>query len=149
MVTQKHGRVAAWVAAAMFVVVAGVQFYWVLHEAVGADPPPVRELIGASLMGLLALAAAAILLVRVGYGHAHVSFEVGRTYAPWVAYLGLGGAVGGFAGQMGAAWYIAGPVNLVIALLAFVVARSQLPGSPTSGAAPTPSGKPGSPTPAR
>lgn len=146
MVTQKQGRVAAWVAAAMFVVVAGVQFYAAIHEAVGADPPPMRELIGAALMGLLALAAAAILLVRVGYWRAHVSFEVGRTYAPWVAWVGLGGAVGGFAGKMDAAWYIAGPINLVIALLAFVVARSELPGSPTSGAAPTPSGTPGHPT---
>ena len=147
MVTKKHGRAAAWVAAAMFVVVAGVQFYAVIHEAFGADPPPVRELIGAALVGLLALAAAAVLLVRVGYWRAHVSFEVGRRYAWWVAYVGLGGAVGGFAGQMDAAWYIAGPVNLILALLAFVVARSELPGSPTSRTAPTPSGKPGSPTP--
>jgi hypothetical protein len=146
MVTQKQGRVAAGAAAAMFVVVAGVQFYGVIDEAVGADPPPVRELIGAALMGLLALAAAVILLVRVGYSPAHVSFEVGRTYAPWVAWLGLGGAVAGFAGQMNAAWYIAGPINLVLALLAFVVARSELPGSPTSGAAPTPSGTSGHPT---
>ena len=148
MVTRKHGRVAAWVAAAIFVVVAGVQFYAVLHEALGADPPPARELIGAALMGLFALAAAAILLVRVGYWRAHVSFEVGRRYAWWVAWIGLGGAVGGFAGQMDAAWYIAGPINLIIALLAFVVAGSELPGSPTSGAAPTPRGKPGPPTPA-
>ena len=100
------------------------------------------------LTGLLALAAAAVLLVRVGYWRAHVPFAVGRTGARWVAYAGLGGAVAGFGGQMGADWYIAGPIKLIIALLAFVVARSELPGSPTSGAAPPPSGKPGSPTPA-
>lgn len=147
MVTRKQGRAAAWVAAAMFVVAAGVQFYAVIHEAFGADPPPARELIGAALVGLLALAAAGVLLVRVGYWRAHVSFEAGRRYAWWVAWASVGGAVGGFAGQMDAAWYIAGPVNLVIALLAFVVARSEFPGSPVSGAAPTPSGKPGFPTP--
>lgn len=33
----------------------------------------------------------------------------------------------GFAGQMDTQWYIAGPVNLVIALLAFAVAYSELP----------------------
>ena len=144
MATGKHGRGAAWVAAAMFVVVAGVQFYSVLHEALGADPPPAAALIGASLTGLLALAAAGVLLVRVGYWRERVPFEVGRTGAWWVAYASLGGAVLGFGGQMDAAWYIAGPINLIIALLAFVVARSEPPGSPLSGTAPAPGSKPGS-----
>ena len=148
MATKKHGRTAAWVAAAFFVVVAAVQFYAVLHEALGTDPPPTSALIGAVLTGVLALAAAAVLLVRVGYWREHVPFEVGRTGARWVAYASLGGAVLGFGGQIDAAWYIAGPINLIIALLAFVVARSELPGSPMSGAAPRPSGTPGSTTPA-
>jgi len=148
MAATKDGRTAACVAAAIFVVLAGVQFYSVLHEALGVDPPPASALIGAVLTGLLALAAAAVLLVRVGYWREHVPFEVGRTGARWVAYASLGGAVLGFGGLMDADWYIAGPINLIIALLAFVVARSELPGSPMSGAAPTPSGKPGSTTPA-
>jgi hypothetical protein len=149
MAAKTHGRIAAWPAAAILVVVAGVQFYWELHGVLGADPPPAYEQIVAVLIGLLALAAAAVLLVRVGYWRAHVPFEAARTGAWWVAYAGLGGAVAGFGGQMGAEWFIAGPVNLIIALLAFVVARSPLPGSATNVPARTPGGRPGAPTPAR
>ena len=39
-----------------------------------------------------------------------------------------------------------GTFLLIVAALALVVVRSERPVSPTSGAAPTPSGKPGAPT---
>ena len=149
MATEKRGRAAAWAGAAIFVVVAGVQFSAALHEALGTDPPPASDLFVADLTGLLALVAAAVLLVRVGYWCEHVPFQVGLIGARWVAYVGLGGAVLGFGGQMSADWYIAGPVNLILALLAFAVVRSELPGSPTSRSAPTRKGEPGSPTTAR
>lgn len=76
---------------------------------------------------MLAVAAAVVLLIRVGYLHDRAPFEVHRTGAKWVAWGSLGGAMVGFAGQMDTEWYIAGPVNLVIALLALAVARSELP----------------------
>jgi hypothetical protein len=43
--------------------------------------------------------------------------------------------------------FVGGTVNLIDALLAFVVACSELSGSLRSGAAPTPSGKSGRPNP--
>lgn len=140
MATKEQGRAAAWAAAAILVVVCIGQFYAVLHAAFGVDPPPANALIGAVLTGLLAVAAAAVLLIRVGYWRDRVPVEVGRTGARWVAYAGLGGAVLGFGGQMDAEWYIAGPINLLISLLAFVVARSELPEPPMSEAASPPSG---------
>ena len=148
MPTEKQGRLAAWAAVAILVVTGLGQFYAVLHAALGVDPPPANDLVLAVLAGLLAIAAAAVLLIRVGYGRDRVPFEIGRTGARWVAYASLGGAVLGFGGQMDAAWYVAGPINLVISLLAFVVARSELPESPAGGAAST-RGEPGSSTPAR
>jgi hypothetical protein len=71
-----------------------------------------------------------VLLIRVGYLRERAPFEVGRTGAKWVAWAGLGGAVLGFAGQMDPEWYIAGPINLIISLLAFAVAHSELPERP-------------------
>lgn len=133
MITKHQGRVAAWAAVAILTLAALVQVYAALHAAVSVDPPPANALIFAVFVGLLAVAAAAILLIRVGYLRDRVPFEVGRTGARWVAYAGLGGAVLGFAGQLDAEWYVAGPVNLVVSLLAFTVARSQLPGPPTTG----------------
>jgi hypothetical protein len=124
LVTRQQGRVAAWAAAAILVVAGVGQIYAGLHAALGGDPPPASAVIRAVLVGLLALASAAVLLVRVGYWRDLVPSGVGRTGAPWVAYAALGGAVLGFAGQMDAQWYVAGPVNLVISLLAFAVARS-------------------------
>lgn len=149
MATKKQGRVAAWAAAAILVVAGIGQFYAVLHTALGVDPPPANALVLAVLAGVLAVASAAVLLIRVGYWRERVPFEIGRTGARWVAYAALGGAVLGFGGQMDAEWYIAGPINLIISLLAFVVARSELPEPPTSEVASPPSGKPGSPNPAR
>jgi hypothetical protein len=131
MVTRSQGRVAAWAAAAIMVVVAGVQFYAVLHAAYGVDPPSAGALIFGVFIGVLAVAAAAVLLIRVGYLRERVPFEIARSGAKWVAWAGLGGAALGFAGQMDTAWYIAGPVNLIISLLAFTVAHSQLPRRPS------------------
>lgn len=129
MLTWKQGRVAAWIAAAILVLVGVVQLAALLHAAFAADLPGPRALILAAVAGLLAIVSAAVLLVRVGYWRDRVPFELGRQGAPWVAYASLGGAVLGFAGQLGA-WYVAGPVNLVISLLAFAVTRSELPAPP-------------------
>ena len=127
MVAWSHARAAAWAATAIMVAVAAVQFYAVLRAVGSDDPPPARSLVFAVGVGVLAVVAAVVLLIRVGYLRERVPFEVGSTGAKWVAWGGLGGAVLGFAGQMDAEWYIAGPVNLVIALLAFAVAYSELP----------------------
>jgi hypothetical protein len=113
----------------MMVAVAGVQFYATLRAAVSVDPPPASAQILAVVIGVLAIAAAVVLLIRVGYLRDRAPFEVGRTGAKWVAWAGLGGAVVGFAGQMDAEWYIAGPINLIISLLAFAVAYSEPPPS--------------------
>lgn len=118
---------AAWAAAAILCGAAVVQFSAVLHAVLGADPPAAGAVAVAVLAGLLAVAAAAVLLVRVGYLPGRVASGVGWTGARWVAYAGLGGAVLGFAGQLDAAWYVTGPVNLVVSLLAGAVARSEPP----------------------
>jgi hypothetical protein len=97
---RSRGRAAAWAATAIFLLAGIGQFYAVLHAAFGVNPPPANALIVAVLVGLLAVAAAAILLIRVGYWRERVPFEVGRTGAWWVAYAGLGGAILGFGGQM-------------------------------------------------
>lgn len=127
MVTWSQARAAAWAATAIMVAVAGVQFYAVLRAAGRVHPPPVSAQAFAAFIGVLAVAAAVVLLIRVGYLHDRAPFEVGRTGAKWVAWGSLGGAMVGFAGQMDTEWYIAGPVNLAIALLALAVARSELP----------------------
>ena len=127
MVAWSHARAAAWAATAIMVAVAAAQFYAVLRAAGSDDPPPARSLVFAVGVGVVAVVAAVVLLVRVGHLGERVPFEVGRTGAKWVAWGGLGGAVLGFAGQMDTEWYIAGPLNLVIALLAFAVSYSELP----------------------
>jgi hypothetical protein len=132
VVTRKQARVAAWAVATILAVVAVVQLYAVLDAALGADPPATGALVLAALVGLLALAAAVVLLVRVGYLPERVRFDTARRATWWVGYASAGGAVLGFAGQMDAAWYVAGPVNLVIALLALAVARSEPPLSVTA-----------------
>lgn len=133
MITRERGRVAAWAAAGILAVVASYLFYAVLHAAVGADPPPASALVAATMAGLLAIGSAAVLLSRAGYLNALVPLSVGRRWAPWVAYASVGGAVAGFAGQLDAPWYVAGPINLVISLLAIAVARSELPEAESSG----------------
>jgi hypothetical protein len=132
---------------------AGFQFYWGLggtwglHEATGGAAPPLSssEQIGAAIIGLVALASAAVLLVRVGYWRRHVPFAIGRVGAWVIAIMSLGGAMGEFGAQTGFERFVNGPGNLIVALLAFLVARSELPVPPRSGAVSTPRGKPGAP----
>jgi hypothetical protein len=143
MVTQKQGRAAARAAGAMLVVRAGVLFSWELYEVLGADPPPTSDQLYAVFWGVVALWFAVILLVRVGYWPKLAQFAVVRINAWVIAVLVLGGAIQAFAAQD----FVGGTVNLIIALLVFVVALSELPESLRNGATPTPSGLPGAPTP--
>jgi len=154
MVTQSQGRAAAWTAAAILTVSAGFQFYWGqggmlgLPDVSDGTDPPVPEPIGSVVIGLIMLAFAGVLLVRAGYWWEHVPFAVARLARinAWVIVAPLGGALGNFAGQTNVDRFVSGPVNLIVALLALVVVRSELPVSLGSRAAPTPNGKPGTPT---
>jgi hypothetical protein len=98
-----------------------------------------------AIIGLGCLVYAGVLLVRVGFWREHMPSAVTR-FADLNAWLivivSLGGAVQAFA----AADPFYGTVGLILGLLAFVVVRSEQPVSPPSGAAPTPSGRPGPPT---
>ena len=153
MVTKSHARAAAWTAAAILTVTAGLEVYWglggtwALHESTGEPPVSKSDHVGVVTYGLVTLAFAGLLLVRVGYWREHVPSAVAR-FAPigaWVlAAMALVGAIQKFAAQD----FVGGPINLIIALLAFVVARSEALASPTNRAAPTPGGKPGPPNPA-
>lgn len=160
MVTKSYARAAAWAVAAILGVSAGFQFYWGLggtwglHEASGgavAPPLSASEQIGVVIIGLLMLAFAGLLLVRVGYWREHVPFAVARfaRIGAWVlVVLPLLTALAYFGAQTDLERFFGAAINLIVALLAFVVARFELPVSPRSEAAP-PSGKPGAPTPAR
>jgi hypothetical protein len=143
MVPRKQGRAAARAAAAILTVIAGILFSWELYEVLAGDPPPTSDQLYTVFSGAVALWFAVILLVRVGYWPKVAQFAVVRINAPVVAILILGGAIQAFAAQD----FVLGPIDLIIALLAFVVARSELPESLRNGAAPAPSGKPGPPTP--
>jgi hypothetical protein len=143
VVAEKHGRAAARAAAAILLVGAGVQFYRELHEATGADPPPASEQLFVVFTGVVALWFAVVLLVRVGSLPKLAQLAIVRINASVISVLVLGGAIQAYAVQE----FVGGTVNLIVALLAFVVARSELPASPRSGAPPTPSGKPGRPAP--
>jgi hypothetical protein len=155
MATKSHGRAAAWTAAVILALIAGFQFYWglggtwELHEASGAAAPPVSasDQFSIVLIGVVALWFAVVLFVRVGYLPKLAQFAVARINAWVIAAVALGGAIQDFAAQTDFERFVSGPLNLIVALLAFVVARSELPGSLRSGAAPTPSGKPGRPNP--
>ena len=109
----------------------------------GADPPPASDQFYVVFTGVVALWFAVALLVRAGYLPKLAQFAVLRINASVIAILVLGGAIQAFAVQE----FVGGTVNLIVALLAFVVARSELPASPRSGGPPTPSGKPGRPNP--
>lgn len=160
MVTNSHARAAAWAVAAILGVSAGFQVYWELGGTWGVDEasggavtPPLSasEQIGVVIIGLMLLAFAGLVLVRVGYWGEHVPSAVARLarIGAWVlVFLPLLTALAYFGAQTDSERLIGGPINLILALLAFVVARSELPVSPRSRAVP-PSGKPGAPTPAR
>lgn len=159
MITKWHGRAAAWAAAAILTAIAGYQLYRGLGGTWGPGLPELangsRRALSASeqmvyvISGLVTLACAGVLLVRVGYWQEHLPFAVARVahVTVWViAALALAGALQNFAGQTNADWFVEGSLDLIVALLAFVVARSERPVSPKSGAAPTRSGKLGRPT---
>jgi hypothetical protein len=135
--SQSHSRVAAWTATAVLIAIAAVNFHW----ALGGTPSTYERTI-TLITGFVALAVAGVLLVRVGYWHGHVPLTVVRMTRT-LGFLGLGGALAQFAAQ----GFISGTINLIVALLIFAVARSDLPASPTSATASTPSGKPRPPAP--
>ena len=146
MVTKSHTRAAACTAAAILAVGAAVQLYWGLGGTWGGETAPsASDQIRSVVIGLVGLMYAGILLVRAGYWHEHMPSAVARfaDIPAWlVVMIPLGGAAQAF--EMG------DPVNgvddLILAALAFVVVRSGRPLSPTSGATPTPRGKPSPPT---
>jgi len=149
VVSQSRGRAAAWTAAAILAVSAGFLFYWGLGGtwACGAEPPPYGQ-IYLVIVGALCVVYAGVLLVRVGYWREHVPSAVARfaDISAWVIVIvPLGGGLNAFA----AADPVGGAVDLIVAALAFVVVRSGRSLSPTSRAAPMPSGRPGPPTSAR
>ena len=75
MVAWSHARAAAWAATAIMVAVAAAQFYAVLRAAGSDDPPPARSLVFAVGVGVVAVVAAVVLLVRVGHLGERVPFE--------------------------------------------------------------------------
>lgn len=145
MVSKSHGRAAARTAAAILALLAGLLFSWSLGSTWARAEPTSGDEINPAILGLLCLVYGGILLVRVGYGREHIPSAVTR-FADLNAWLivivGLVGALQMFA----ATYYVDGAIDLIVALLAFVVVLSERPASPTSGAAPTPSRKPGPPT---
>jgi hypothetical protein len=136
-----HSRAAAWTAAVILVVIAGFQIYWGVGGAWGlgesAATSSTAAHIGSVLIGLVALAAACVLLVRVGYWRGHVPITAVRL-TRMVALVSLGGALAEFA----RGGFASGTINLIVALLAFVVAGCDLPASRLRGTAPTPSSSP-------
>lgn len=150
MVSRSHGRAAACTVAAILAVDAGVKFYWGLGGTwAGEAPLSASDQIREVGIGLVGLVYAGILLVRAGYWQEHMPSAVARFAAinAWViVILPLGGALQAFAGPTDFDRFVVGPLNLIIALLAFVVVRSERPVSPTIGAAPAPSGRPGPPS---
>ncbi|HET9270422.1 MAG TPA: DUF3995 domain-containing protein [Vicinamibacterales bacterium] len=154
MATKSHARLAAWAAAAILVVIAGFQFYWGFggtwgaHEASGGamDELTTSEQIASVIGGLVLLALAGIVLIRVGYWRDHVPFAIARIGTWVIAVLLLLGALVNFTAQTDFERFVNGPVALLVALLTFVVARSEVPVSPTGRSEPrTP--KRGAPTP--
>jgi hypothetical protein len=149
MVTKSHARAAACTAVAIIAVGAGIQFYWGLGgtwdgEAALSASDQIRSVV----IGLAGLAYAGILLVRAGYWHEHLPSAVARIadIPAWlVVMIPLGGAASAF--EMGAAGNGVG--NLIIAALAFVVARGERPLLPGSRGAATAGGRPGPATSAR
>jgi hypothetical protein len=131
MVTESHARAAAWTAAAILTVIAGFYVYWGLGGTWALPATPGKNSVSTSdhfavvFFGLVGLWFAAVLLIRVGYWPKLARFAVARLNAWVIAVLVLGGAIQTFAAQE----FVAGTVNLIVALLAFVVARSELPDS--------------------
>ena len=149
MVTKSHARAAAWTAAAILTVIAGVYVYWglggtwALPETPGENSVSTSDHVAVGFFGLVGIWLAGVLLIRVGYWPRLAQFAVARLNAWVIAVLVLGGAIQALAAQE----FVAGTVNLIVALLAFVVARSELPESLVNRAAPPPSSKPGRPIP--
>ena len=150
MVSQSRARAAARTAAAMLTVGACFMFYWSLGGtwAFGGQTP--SEYAGydqseTAVFGVWCLVFAGVLLVRVGYWREHMPPSIARLadLNAWlVVILALVSAVQAFA----TADLAYGTFFLIVAALAFVVVRSERPVSPTIGAVPTPSRKPGPPT---
>lgn len=122
-------RWSALVLAAGLLVVAGFQVYWTFG-AWGLDAASGGELdltvavrIASGVVALALVAAAAVVLGRVGYWGSQIRFSVFR-WGTWVtAVVLLLGAVNNLAAST--AWQrVDGSIALALALLAFVVARA-------------------------
>lgn len=155
MVSQSRARAAARTAAAMLAVGAGFMFYWSLGGtwAFGGQTPSEYEYARwdaskTAVIGVWCLVFAGVLLVRVGYWHEHVPSWI-ASFADLNAWLVVILALMSAVVQFARADLFYGTFYLILAALAFVVVRSERPLSPTSRAAPTPSGKPGPTTPSR
>ena len=146
MLTTSRARVAAWAAAAILVVTAGAQLYWGLGGTWGLsaadEASSTAQHVGSVLIGLVAGAGAGVVLARVGYWRGHAPPAIVRL-AWTLGFVALGGALA----QFSAGGFLAGTINLVVALLAFVVARSDLPAPAAGGAASPPRGLPRPPSP--
>ncbi len=127
--TSRLARVSAIVVAAGLGVIAGFQLYWTfgtwgLHEASGGslDDPSTGTRISSGVLAILIVAAAAMVLARVGYLRPRIRFSLVRrgTWLLTVA-LFLGAATNLPAST---AWerYGNGSIALVLAILSFVVA---------------------------
>lgn len=134
MITKSHARVAAWTAAVILAVNAGLNFYVALGGDLGgvsddAGAPVVSGQVDALLAGLGTLLYAGVLLVLVGYWRDRVPVAVARfaRLTGWLIVLvPLAEAGRYFSAPVDV---VGGLICLVIALLAFVVARSEVPGS--------------------
>jgi hypothetical protein len=130
MVSQSHRRAAACTVAAIIAVDASVKFYWSLGGTWGGEPPlSTSDAIRNAIVGVVGLAYAGVLLVRAGYWREHLPPAVAHVadVPAWlIVMIPLGAALGAFAGSAGPD-FVSGLVNAIVALLAFVVVRSERP----------------------
>jgi hypothetical protein len=121
-------RVAALVLIAGLVVgPLGTHVYWMLGGAWGLhQPTSIGIRVVAAVVVVLLVAAVLVVLARVGlWQQTFVSERLIRLFAWALAGVFLLETVAGFTWSRGEPeWWLYGPVSLVLALLALVVARS-------------------------
>lgn len=103
------------------------------------------EQIVSVIIGLVLVAFAGIVPVRVGYWRDHLPFAIARIGTWVIAVVLLLAALQNVTAHTNFERFVNGPVALLAALLTFVVARSEAPVSPIRCSAP-PTPKPGAPT---
>jgi hypothetical protein len=125
----------------------GTHIYWLLGGTWGlhsSTSTGIRVL--AAVVIVLLVAAVLTVLARVGlWQQAFVPQRVVRFFAWALAAVFLAEALANFTWSREYEWWLYGPVSLVIALLAFAVARSTPPES-HAGPSASPARKPGSPS---